>query len=271
MKYYLIDIDNSDFIEVSNRITLGRKSICDIVIKDDLVSGRHCRFLVISNSLFVEDLGASNPVQINNQEMKEKSKTRLKVKDKLKIGSSQYYVSKTIPEGDSTYKSMVLEKVKIHETFDSDLDYDKYEEHWHEEVSKKKSNIVKIQKKMDKVTSKKEKIENLKKQVEEIDKNLSTLNEKRAENSKLSKDAIDDKISHFTERINFYTEKRDELFAIQTINSEYNELNDKKDIIKSKISDLSEKGIDEEHEELSKQYKTAIHELEELNKKIKES
>ncbi|CBW27560.1 hypothetical protein BMS_2784 [Halobacteriovorax marinus SJ] len=271
MTYYLINIENSDFIKIKDKLILGRKSSCDIVLKDDLVSGRHCRFHVTERFLMLEDLDASNPVQVNNQEMDSKSRIRINVKDKLKIGSTEFYLSDKEPSDEVTYKSMVLEKVKIHETFDSDLDYEQHQSHWHEEVSKKKNEIVKIQKKLNKVTSSKDKMQNLKNQVAELETNIEKLQSRIGETKNYSQEELVEKISLFSEKIKYYTEKRDQLFAIQTLASEKEELKAKKKSLMEKLGELSEEDLDKQHHELSKIYNTEVDALSKLNEKLKKS
>jgi len=270
LNFYLINIETSDHIEVTHKMTIGRKEGCTVVIKDDLISGRHCRFHVGERAIFIEDLNASNPVQVNNIQMDSKSRIKVSNKDKIKIGSIEFYLTSDLPSQDISYKSLILEKVKIHETFDSDVDYEQYSEHWHEAASKKRSEVVNIQKRLNRVTSKKEKVENFNKELKSITKNLKLHEEKISTVKKYSDEEIAEKIEYFTERINFFTEKRDEILAAQVLKSEYDQLKNKQKSIKSKIEELAGDEIEKEHQELSKLYKTEVDALSIIDKKIKE-
>ncbi|WP_372652928.1 FHA domain-containing protein [Halobacteriovorax sp.] len=270
MNYYLINIETSDYIKLADKMTIGRKDVCTVVIKDDLVSGKHCRFHIRDRAIFIEDLNASNPVQVNNVEMNSKTRMKINNKDKLKIGSGQYYLSNDLPNQDLSYKSLVLEKVKIHETFDSDVDYEQHRQYWHEAASKKRSEVIKIEKRLKKVTSKKGKVDELSRDLNEVVSSLDTLEEKMSNVKNYSNEEIEEKIEYFTERINFFTQKKDEILSIKKLKTEYDELVSQKDTLKSKVAELAGDSLEKEHEELSKLYKTEIHALSLIDEKLKE-
>jgi pSer/pThr/pTyr-binding forkhead associated (FHA) protein len=63
---------------------IGRSSRADIVLSEDNVSRRHARLFVPDDTLFVEDLGSSNGVLVNNERVVKK---QLLASDTVQIGS----------------------------------------------------------------------------------------------------------------------------------------------------------------------------------------
>ncbi|PIK16459.1 FHA domain-containing protein [Halobacteriovorax sp. JY17] len=245
MKFYLINLESSDFFEVLDQLSVGRKDNCDLVLRDDLVSGRHCRFHIKEHLLFIEDLNASNPVQINNLQIESNSKVKLRNKDKIKIGSIEFYLSTQLPKNELTYKSLILEKVKIHETFDSDLDFEKNEKHWKDsnaprpQINRKKPKIHNpSSSNSNPVNSGGDTLEDLQVQVIKLSENMTLLNEKLCKTKKFSGEEIQEKISLYSEKISHYTKKRDEVFAIQNLQEQLLELKNKKKELEFKIRNL---------------------------------
>ena len=54
-------------IRVRGPVTVGRSPGNDIVIGAEYVSGRHARFSIMGQNLFVEDLGSTNGTTVNGQ------------------------------------------------------------------------------------------------------------------------------------------------------------------------------------------------------------
>ncbi len=248
MKFYLINLESSDFFEISDQLSVGRKDKCDLVLKDDLVSGTHCKFHLKEHLLFIEDLNASNPVEVNNLQIESNSKVKIKNKDKIKIGSSEFYLSTNLPENELTYKSLILEKVKIHETFDSDLDFDQNEHHWNVNISsntpqmkKRKPQTHKAPPKTIHSPQKEMTIVELQAQLTKTSKNISALNEKLSTTKKYSEEEILEKITLYTEKIDYYTKKRDELFAIQSLQEQLLELEKKKKEFELRVEKIKSK------------------------------
>ncbi len=65
-------------------LTIGRRSDCEIVLRDKLVSRVHARIIVGAESAGIEDLGSSNGIFVNGQRVK--GLHRLYAKDTIKIG-----------------------------------------------------------------------------------------------------------------------------------------------------------------------------------------
>lgn len=58
-------------IAVHGPIIVGRNPGADIVVGAGYVSGRHARFTLMGQNLFVEDLGSTNGTTVNNQPIHE--------------------------------------------------------------------------------------------------------------------------------------------------------------------------------------------------------
>lgn len=71
-------------IAVHGPVIVGRNPGCDIVIGAGYVSGRHARFTLMGQNLFVEDLGSTNGTTVNGQRIFEP--VALRDKDVVTIG-----------------------------------------------------------------------------------------------------------------------------------------------------------------------------------------
>ena len=71
-------------IAVHGPVIVGRNPGADIVIGASYVSGRHARFTLMGNNLFVEDLGSTNGTTVNGNQIM--GATGLRNKDVVTIG-----------------------------------------------------------------------------------------------------------------------------------------------------------------------------------------
>ena len=71
-------------IAVNGPVIVGRSPGADIVIGAGFVSGRHARFQLMGQNLFVEDLGSKNGTAVNSQLIT--APTALKDKDVVNVG-----------------------------------------------------------------------------------------------------------------------------------------------------------------------------------------
>lgn len=71
-------------IAVHGPVIVGRNPGADIVIGAGYVSGRHARFTLMGQNLFVEDLGSTNGTTVNGYQIHEA--TSLRNKDVVTIG-----------------------------------------------------------------------------------------------------------------------------------------------------------------------------------------
>ena len=71
-------------------LTIGRRSECDIPIKDPAVSGNHAEIEYVGNGYILRDAGSTNGVHVAGRQIKEKA---LKDGDLITIGEHQLRVS----------------------------------------------------------------------------------------------------------------------------------------------------------------------------------
>ena len=71
-------------IAVHGPVIVGRNPGADIVIGASYVSGRHARFTLMGQNLFIEDLGSTNGTYVNGQRIREA--IALRNKDVVTIG-----------------------------------------------------------------------------------------------------------------------------------------------------------------------------------------
>lgn len=71
-------------IVVHGPVIVGRNPGADIVIGAAYVSGRHARFTIMGQNLFVEDLGSTNGTAVNGKPIS--APTALKNKDVVNVG-----------------------------------------------------------------------------------------------------------------------------------------------------------------------------------------
>lgn len=71
-------------IPVRGPVFVGRSPGADIVIGDSFVSGRHARFTLMGQNLFIEDLGSKNGTGVNGMNIAEP--VPLQNKDVVNIG-----------------------------------------------------------------------------------------------------------------------------------------------------------------------------------------
>lgn len=60
-----VDGQTSEYVLEQERVTIGRKSMCDIQLADRAVSGAHAVIVTVGDDAFIEDLGSTNGTQIN--------------------------------------------------------------------------------------------------------------------------------------------------------------------------------------------------------------
>lgn len=71
-------------ITVRGPVIIGRSPGSDIVIGAEYISGRHARFTIMGQNLFIEDLGSTNGTAVNGQRITEP--TVLKSGDVVNVG-----------------------------------------------------------------------------------------------------------------------------------------------------------------------------------------
>lgn len=71
------------------KLTIGRRSECDVSVKDPAVSGNHAEIEFVGNGYIIRDLGSTNGVHVKGRQIKEHA---LKDEDLITIGEHQLRV-----------------------------------------------------------------------------------------------------------------------------------------------------------------------------------
>jgi predicted component of type VI protein secretion system len=240
-------------------MVIGRRSKCDFVIKDELVSGFHCKIHEGETAFYIEDLKASNPAQINGEGLNSGEKKKIKHHDKLTIGSLNFIIVDASKENETSYQSMLLEKVKIHETFDSDKDFSQNKKFWVNEDNQQ-NKVLELEQKVNKIKKSKETVESLK---EEYQKIKETIDESEQTYSRDELNSKLDKVEKDIESLKFKKEKIKELIEETAIReSKLKRLQSLKEKIKEKEKTYNEN----EFNELTRSLQLAKENLDRLKK-----
>ena len=73
-----------------NRIVVGRRETCDVVLRFPNVSGSHCELCVVEGYWFIKDLGSSNGTKVNGSRISEQ---RVAPGDKISIAKHVFEIA----------------------------------------------------------------------------------------------------------------------------------------------------------------------------------
>jgi pSer/pThr/pTyr-binding forkhead associated (FHA) protein len=254
-------------------MVFGRRSSCDVTFKDDLVSGFHCKIHINSKGIFVEDMKASNPLQINGIGISSGVMTKIEHHDSIRIGSSEYVLYNCEARQDDSYKTMVLERVKVHEAMDSDKDYKKYQSRWQRDSDereleeKQRKKIKSIRAKVKVLKESHQIIESLKKEYTELQSKKDEVTKNVDEPSKYNLNELKEHIDLYDKKINELKEKKKEIVKIYNNVIVFKESSSQIHNLKKRILELQEKFDEEEFKKLSGEYDSAITDLNKIKKK----
>ena len=79
-------------IAINGPVVVGRSPGSDMVIADSFVSGRHARFMLIGEDLFIEDLNSLNGTLVNGQSLV--GSTKLNKGDTVTVGEIEIKVDR---------------------------------------------------------------------------------------------------------------------------------------------------------------------------------
>ncbi|MDR2170935.1 MAG: FHA domain-containing protein [Planctomycetaceae bacterium] len=86
----LVPVGGGDLINLERRdLVIGRKDSCDVVLRFDNVSGRHCRLVLSAGYWYVVDLNSSNGVKVNNVKTQDR---RLDPGDVLAVAKHEFTI-----------------------------------------------------------------------------------------------------------------------------------------------------------------------------------
>lgn len=102
-KLIISDVDGqtSEYALQQERVTIGRKPVCDIQLNDRAVSGTHAVIVTLGEDSFIEDLGSTNGTQINGHGV---SRHTLSHGDVINVGRNtlRYLRSGSVEDDDKT-------------------------------------------------------------------------------------------------------------------------------------------------------------------------
>src|SRR5271165_2607632 len=89
-----------DFLDLGAGVfQIGTRRAAEINLRDKEIAYKHANVIVEGAGLFVEDLGSSKGVFVNGQQLGENQKARVKLKDKILVGSTEMLVLDDSPVG----------------------------------------------------------------------------------------------------------------------------------------------------------------------------
>jgi serine/threonine protein kinase len=93
---FLESLANGQKIRVARSVSLiGRASECDIIVRAPDVSKQHCRLLLSTNEMLIEDLGSANGTYVNGQAV---DRAYLQEGDRLGVADYEFLVRLEEPE-----------------------------------------------------------------------------------------------------------------------------------------------------------------------------
>jgi hypothetical protein len=87
-RYFLYDNRKKKFMEVRDGSLCGRDGTLRFP-DDDLVSQSHCRFTVVGNEVYIEDLGSTNHTFVNTVAILPHKRRRLRLNDVVEFGGQR--------------------------------------------------------------------------------------------------------------------------------------------------------------------------------------
>jgi len=94
--YYLYDNGSKDFIPLGHGLVCGRSEGDRQFPKDELMSRKHCRFLVLNGVVTVEDLGSSNQTLVNSRPLLAGKKYKLFLNDLIVFGKQRWTLTNQV-------------------------------------------------------------------------------------------------------------------------------------------------------------------------------
>ncbi len=100
--------ESHDFHIKKERVIIGRRPECDLLLNDVAASGRHAMIITIMDDSFLEDMGSTNGTIVNGEQIK---KHPLRNGDSLLIGRSEMkFVAEDEPEKEEEFERTVMIK-----------------------------------------------------------------------------------------------------------------------------------------------------------------
>lgn len=101
---------------VKNRLLVGRRPTCDIVLGFPNISSHHCEFELRENYWHIRDLGSSNGIRVNGERCQSKT---VMPGDEVQIAKQRYIIqykvrgNAPLPEEENPFAMGLLEKAGL--------------------------------------------------------------------------------------------------------------------------------------------------------------
>ena len=89
LKYYLYDNTTREFTAIRDGFVCGREDSDLRFADDDLISRRHCRFVIRGNDIYIEDLLSTNRTRVNTVPIIPNKRRRIQLHDVIELGSQR--------------------------------------------------------------------------------------------------------------------------------------------------------------------------------------
>src|SRR4051812_5697948 len=92
-QYYLFNNHKRTFAEIKDGSICGRYDGEIQYPSDTLMSRKHCRFYVVGNEVYVEDLKATNSTKVNTVPIQPLKRRRIRLNDVIEVGGQRFILT----------------------------------------------------------------------------------------------------------------------------------------------------------------------------------
>jgi len=249
LKFFLINKDTSEVFELQDQMTFGRRPNCDVIFKDDLVSGFHCKFHQIEDGYEIEDLGASNPVQINGIQIDENQRKNLKHNNVLSIGACSFLFTDKEKLDETSYKTFIIQADDIKNHL-NDFCEKKFNKSFISSDLKKRQELKSIQSRIDIISSTKSILDELHVREKELQVSKEKASVDLESPGSVDLSELKDKIIKLNEQISELSKHRDNLVKQYNGEKKYQKINAAHIEVLSELDELNSEEIESEFKEL---------------------
>ncbi len=79
-------------VDVKTKILVGRGAECDVVLKDSLVSRKHCVIELVGETHYIRDLNSTNNTYVNKNPLTKGKPQRLHRGDVINVGKTEFTI-----------------------------------------------------------------------------------------------------------------------------------------------------------------------------------